>query len=234
MSNKRTEVLELPTTQEMEDEAFEEVRIRDWNKIGMMKPRDVNAEIQMYIGEKKTLAQIVAIINEGKSDDEKISAISIYRDISSAVKIWKERTVDNLPMVVANEMNRLELLEDEYWKAWRRSLEPDTSEEEIFFDGVRVPLGGDMRQGQPNTATSVKKVRKKQRTGNPAFLQGIERVIDLRFRLLGIGAKISNVNVNWRKEAEAVGVNPDEVIDLITSRIVERNSVEDDQPQSFL
>lgn len=73
-----------------------------------------------------------------------------------------------------------------------------------------------VRQGKSRYNRSKVTETVKQSLGDVRFLEGVERCIVLRMRLLNLGnEKKSTVNINWREEAKASGVNPDQVIDSI-------------------
>jgi hypothetical protein len=98
----------------------------------------------------------------------------------------------------------------------KSKIEPEEAEE-MREEGHR-PMIGDRRLIP--SWERVKKITKGYRgQGNPEFLKGVERCIDLRMRILGIGQD-RTVNINWRKQAEEAGVSPDALVDGLTEQFV--------------
>lgn len=174
---------------------------------------DVEKEVELML--KGTPAgHIVAIINENHDERTKVTMNQVFKDVSVALRIWRERFVTNLDLILAREMERLDNLEKTYWDAWEKSTQPMKTDYE--FHEITEGIGEEGR-AKAKTTGSHKEVTT---YGDPQFLAGIERVIALRYKLLGIG-QTRTVNINWRQEAAKAGIDPDNVIDAVVSQLVD-------------
>lgn len=95
-------------------------------------------------------------------------------DIKILIKRWQKSQSLNIDEAKGRELARIDKLEREYWQAWQRSCED--------AETVR-------QEGKPKTKDDkpdkVVHTRKGQ-AGDPRFLQGIERCIAMRIKILGI------------------------------------------------
>jgi hypothetical protein len=105
-----------------------------------------------------------------------ISQGMVSQDLKLIQKRWRKQTAVNMDEAKNKELARIDALEREYWEAWERSK------------GEQVKG----RQKQSDTGGKKKiewaTVEKVQLIGNPAFLAGVEKCIDMRCKLLGIYA----------------------------------------------
>ena len=107
--------------------------------------------------------------------------------------------------LLPSEVAKIDQLEIAYWEAWEISKKEKESVEAVQTDDPRVGKG----TGSKNAGKRTKITKKKEmRDPNAVYLQGIERCIDKRMRILGLDAP-KTVNVNWRKEAAEAGLDPD-------------------------
>ena len=61
--------------------------------------------------------------------------------------------------------------------------------------------------------------KREERVGAVAFLEGVERCIEMRIKVLGL-EPAKNVNINWRKQAEAEGINPENVVNGLVEQFI--------------
>lgn len=101
----------------------------------------------------------------------------IAYDLKEIHARWRESSVRNLDEAKAMELARLDELEREYWAAWERSKGEKTKARQF---------GKMDADGQRQIERAV--MEKEQLIGNPAFLAGVEKCIDMRCKLLGIYA----------------------------------------------
>lgn len=181
-----------------------------------VRNNDVAQELDLYMS-GKTIAQIVEIMNKDRDGRSKLSSIHVSNDLSKALKKWRETYIENINVVLARELNRLEKLEEEYWKAWELSLTDNVSEELITINGE-----GFGKFGENTLNQTEKRTRKVIGRGNERFLEGIERVIGLRYKLLGIGTS-KTITMNWRIEAQKLGYDPGQIIDALVNEIVDKS-----------
>jgi hypothetical protein len=107
---------------------------------------------------------------------------TVSRDLKVVQKQWKESAIRDFDLDRQQELQRLAMLEKEYWAGWERSQQgKETSLTEKIGTG---------RDESGNTTGRVKlATRTEQRIGEAAFLNGIQRVIDSRCKLLGLYPK---------------------------------------------
>jgi hypothetical protein len=104
-----------------------------------------------------------------------VNRSTISRDLRVLNVRWKEAAVRDLDAAKSQELERLDLLEQEYWAAWERSKQPHemtTTEQTTDGDGERVKAA----------------LRKDDQHGDPRYLAGVERCIEQRCKLLGLNA----------------------------------------------
>lgn len=91
----------------------------------------------------------------------------VSSDVATILKRWQERAATAIDQRRAEELARIDRLEAEYWDAWERSKE---SAKTIS------------RKGE-----SVSQVLRDS-DGDPRFLQGVERCIEMRIKIFGLAA----------------------------------------------
>ena len=83
-------------------------------------------------------------------------------------RIWQEKHADKLDAHKARELARLDHVEREYWRAWERSqADSETATQEQVDGKTKVSLS---KRGQ---------------AGDPRFLEGILRCIEMRLKIVG-------------------------------------------------
>lgn len=100
-----------------------------------------------------------------------ISQQQVSFDLKAVQSHWRDVPGLQLTELKTKQLAKIDLLEQEYWEAWQNSKKPkdvtNTSKE-----GDRIRVG---KRSEP-------------RNGNPQFLQGIERCIAERNKMLGLYA----------------------------------------------
>lgn len=114
--------------------------------------------------------------------DYTVSQQSISNDLDEIQKRWLENTTLDLDDYKAKELARIDELEREYWSQYEASKE----DKETTTKNIR-PTDRTDAQGNPINQYGVS-TRTETRTGNPAYLQGVERCIKMRMDLLGLEA----------------------------------------------
>jgi len=103
----------------------------------------------------------------------------ICREVKKLKAQWQAETAEDRNLYIKQELRRLAMLEAEHWAAWERSQQSreTTSLEKLLVgkDEGGSPVGR-VKQG----------TRAEQRVGDVVFLNGIQRVIDSRCKLLGL------------------------------------------------
>ena len=105
-----------------------------------------------------------------------VNQSTVSRDLKAIQKQWRESALINMDEAKQRELARIDELERTYWDAWLVSCE-DAEIERIKQAGG---ASGDKR------AEIIKE--KRGQSGNPAFLAGVERCIQLRVKIIGLEA----------------------------------------------
>lgn len=203
---------------------------------------DVNGYIQVpnaYRRKKRTptererdLADIADMYlrgyTQGKIADElskqrpyKIGRTMVFKDVQKIYAQWEKAYVTAAHTMKMRELKKLDRLEHEYWMAWERSkgdyleVRQDRTADRIAAKGRKN--GGELVDSFERTKTLTKK---ETRVGDVRFLEGVERCVAKRCQILGLEAA-RNVNINWRKQAEEQGINPEEVVSEIAQQFID-------------
>ncbi len=107
------------------------------------------------------------------ADHLNLTQQQISYDLREVKKRWASGANIAYDEHVAQELAKLELLEREYWAAWKRSQQPRKN----TLAAVRE------RQG---TSVGEKEAKEETRDGNPRFLEGVLFVMERRARLVGL------------------------------------------------
>lgn len=172
---------------------------------GSKRPKRTKAE------RERDLVDIAALYLQGKRQYEimewlnanrpyRLTDVTICHDIKEIRERWLKAQLANFGEAQARELARLDELERAYWHGWQESLKEHEEVESEKSEGE--DLDGVKR------ATRVKKsVRKSY--GDHRFLEGIERCIQLRCKILGLYHQDQEVK-DWRKAAEEAGISAEE------------------------
>ena len=133
-------------------------------------------------------------INEIHADDSEypISYKTVHNDAMLNVKRWQKHAIKNVQKRRFVELAKLQKVEEENWKGWKRSLE---DAEEIHVE--LKPKGEDDAEMVDGLFEKERKISKQQ-SGNPAFLRNIASIIEQRCKLEGLNAPEQvEVKANW-------------------------------------
>lgn len=109
---------------------------------------------------------------------ESVHESQISRDLQAIRKEWLASAVRDFDARKAEELAKLDKLEETYWAAWIRSCEDKEVREAKSVDSDK-----------PRKEASK---REEGRDGNPAFLQGVERCISQRCTILDLIPKVGS------------------------------------------
>jgi hypothetical protein len=160
----------------------------------------------------KTIVEIVEIMKAQFNEDMSIGMIR--KDLKFMQENWQNSALMDTDTAMSRELARLDQLERTYWQAWENSLKQrsiSTAEKTEDKTGAA--------ETHAYSRTKTKRVSA-ERDGNVLFLQGIERVIAQRAKLLGLNAP-QRYEINWRKEAEKYNIDPDVMKDSLVNEFVE-------------
>lgn len=137
----------------------------------------------------------------------KITQQQVSYDLKVIRERWKKATIENYNEYIFRELERIDLLEREYWTAWQNSKEERMKARQEM---------GDKKGPDGRPLVTKASMEREQRDGNPSFLAGIERCIEMRCKLLGLnapekreitgkdGGNIGITLEDWKKQQEHV------------------------------
>jgi transposase len=135
---------------------------------------------------ERDLRETAALYLRGLSQVEiaqrlKVSRQQIGYDLKVLQRRWQESALADFNAKKAAELAKMDELERTYWEAWERSCQARevTTQEKMQASG-----------SQTDDARLKAGVRKEQRDGNPEFLRGVERCIEMRCKITGAFAAV--------------------------------------------
>jgi hypothetical protein len=102
---------------------------------------------------------------------------TVSRDLKAIQAEWQQQRLDDFARGKLRELARIDQLEREYWEAWERSCQ---NREQTLQEKSTTPTGDRLKAG----------TRSERRDGNPEFLRGVERCIEIRCRIMGAFAAV--------------------------------------------
>jgi hypothetical protein len=123
---------------------------------------------RLYL-QQRTQAEIAheAGVNQG----------TVSRDLKAIQAEWQQQRLDDFARGKLRELARIDQLEREYWEAWERSCQ---NREQTLQEKSTTPTGDRLKAG----------TRTEGRDGNPEFLRGVERCIEMRCKITGTFAAV--------------------------------------------
>jgi hypothetical protein len=111
-----------------------------------------------------------------------VAVSTVARDLESIQKQWKLNSVRDFDIAREEEIQKLQLLEREYWDAWERSQQDkQTSISEQLNQALAAAQTAPSLGKRLKTAT-----RTETKTGEVAYLNGVNKCIEQRCKLLGL------------------------------------------------
>jgi hypothetical protein len=135
---------------------------------------------------ERDLREVAALYLHGLVQHEIAQRLHVSRqqiayDLKLLQRRWQESALADFHAKKASELAKVDELERTYWEAWERSCQ------------VREVSTTEITQANEAPAEDTRRkagVRKEPRDGNPEFLRGVERCIELRCRILGAFAAV--------------------------------------------
>lgn len=114
------------------------------------------------------------------ADELKIDQSTVSRDLSALLEEWKESALVDVDELKAQELAKINVLENEYWGAWKKSQD----------DAVTQTKERYMAGEKPESANKRIKEQEKRvgQVGDSSFLRGVQWCIQKRCELLGLDA----------------------------------------------
>ena len=145
---------------------------------------------QIRVQSAKLEHDVCELYLQGKYQHEialklEVSLSTVKRVMKKAEQRWLAASVSAMGQLRAEELARINALEREWWRAWRKSCKPQekTSTSKTTTSGS----GGN----DPRELTRAE-LRREQSTGDPAYLHGVQWCIDRRCKLLGLDRLAAN------------------------------------------
>jgi transcriptional regulator with XRE-family HTH domain len=147
---------------------------------------DVAKKMRNALEREDDLRETAALYLRGLTQAEVAHRLNVSRqqigyDLKVLQKRWQESALADFDAKKAAELAKMDELERTYWEAWERSCQTRevTTQERT--------QGGEGQEGDGRLKAGV---RKEQRDGNPEFLRGIERRIEMRCKIIGAFAAV--------------------------------------------
>lgn len=165
--------------------------------------QDLALVAQLYV-RGMSQRDIAELIEQQYSGEVSVTIANIRNDIITIRKEWVNSALIDFNERRAEELAHLDQLEAAYWKAWEDSCSPKTITEHV--EGLSQAISGGRAIDLENNST---KEIIEQRDGNPLYLQGIERCIEKRCKILGLFSP-ETFRVDWRSNIAKLGWKPEE------------------------
>lgn len=120
------------------------------------------------------------------AEELKLGEATISNDLTAIRKLWLKQAAQAMDERKAQELARIDMVEEEAWKGWLRSI----SEQKIYTKRtryVRVPVKKGRKSAHKKVpAEQVSEETIKTCSGDPRFLEQIERCVTLRLKVFSL------------------------------------------------
>ena len=158
-------------------------------KKGLPQKKRRSAECRQTVAEQSRLErQIAQRYYQGISQAEiaeelNIEQPTVSRYLAKTREKWSKENVKKIDEMKQNELFKIDILELEYWAAWKRScLNAEWETTKAILDG----------KNKKKDMTTPNRFEKQKTTegqcGDPRFLEGIQSCIKQRCKILGVEA----------------------------------------------
>lgn len=152
----------------------------------------------------------------------------ISNTVHEIYRRWQLAYLTDFNRLKVRELAKIDKLEAEYIEAWENSKADKVALERTQIEdthgdtkGREDGKGGGGKQAYSRTKTITKK---EKRDPNAVYLEGVRWCIQKRCEIFGLNAP-STVNINWRKQAEEAGLDPDAILSDLEQQFVTAASV---------
>jgi hypothetical protein len=104
-----------------------------------------------------------------------VSAMTVYKDMQYCREQWRTRITDNMELLRQRELGRIDHLELEYWRGFQRTVGVVKIYKEESGTGAQGPI-------------AKNSVTRERKAGDPRFLDGVQKCIEQRRKILGLDA----------------------------------------------
>lgn len=109
----------------------------------------------------------------------------ISYDLKQLHKAWQASALVDIHARKAIELQKIDAIERAAWEGWERSIPPREITITEAAEGGEIILGDGTKV--PKAPTRKASVRRENQAGDPRFLERIQKCIDQRCAILGIG-----------------------------------------------
>lgn len=157
-----------------------------------MKSGDYRNQQKAAIAERRATVAALYLSRRSQADiaqELSVDQSTVSLDLKALHRQWKEQAFKDTDAVKKRELDRIDVLEQHYWDAWRRSCEEK-----------RSSMAEQRQTGNSQTQATTRRdqILREDRDGNPAFLAGVQWCIERRCKILGLDAPV-------KTEAEVTG-----------------------------
>ena len=138
------------------------------------------------------------------------STAQVSKDLKKLAEGWQKSCDENMDVIKARELEKINKLEKEYYDAWIRSCE------------VKTKKSAKKKTGKTSGEEKEQTLTEEQQIGDPRFLEGVRWCITKREEIFGYGSakKIDLTSKGEKVSAGSVVVLPSngrEIIETITN-----------------
>lgn len=127
---------------------------------------------------------------------------TVCKDMTEVRDQWKAETVVDYDTKVLEELARLQRVEEKAWEGWEKSMQDaTTTTTKTKYMKEKIP-GGKKDRWKLIPFEEQTDISHKGQSGNPRFLEQIERCVQLRLKLIGaldpdVTQNVNVIQVNW-------------------------------------
>jgi predicted transcriptional regulator len=153
-----------------------------------------------------------------------INQAMVSRDLASIREEWLKSSVRDFETSKAQEIAKIDRLEEQAWDAWHRSTQEQRTTVNKT-ESMRRTVQGGKRGAHKLVPTKVtENVTVKNCPGDPRFMETIAWCIETRLKVLGAFKETTNINnlvIDWGKMVMQPDYNPTMDVDVIESKIAQ-------------
>lgn len=160
----------------------------------------------------KSVAKIADVLN--------LPVSVVQSDLDTIREAWKSSAIADYNERTNIELARLDALEQVYWDAWWNSLEENERQKR------------ETRTSQRTQWTIAQVTKNTRQLGEAQYLQGVERCIDRRIKLLGLDAPTKSVATTTEGERPYDPLTDAARVGLLLSAFVSRGTADEPERES--
>lgn len=134
-----------------------------------------------------TYNEIIEKLHE-ENDKYILSIYQVRKILKNLENNWREASFETIDFEKKKAITKLDVLEREYWEAWRRSLQPQKHKKIQRSLGEERTIVNEDNNLENQRELIIEKVieGETESVGDPRFLEGVERCIEKKAKLLGL------------------------------------------------